>query len=110
MAVKIRLSRIGKKKVPFFRIVAVDERRKRDGAFLADIGTYDALKGKVIRFDEALMKQWVSQGAIPTDTVKRIVKLVIKKEAKKAVAAAPKKAATPKKKKVVQEKATQEKK
>jgi small subunit ribosomal protein S16 len=72
MAVKIRLSRLGKKKTPFFRIVAVDERRKRDGSFLADIGTYDGLKGSIVTFDRAVFDEWISKGAIPTDSVKKI--------------------------------------
>ena len=50
MAVKIRLSRIGKKNAPFSRIVAIDSRKKRDGAFLEDLGTYDMLKSKVSSF------------------------------------------------------------
>jgi small subunit ribosomal protein S16 len=48
MAVKLRLTRIGKKKAPFYRIVAIDSRKKRDGAFLENLGTYDALKGNLV--------------------------------------------------------------
>ena len=78
MAVKIRLSRIGKKHVPFYRIVAVDERRKRDGVFLENLGTYDALKGTLVQFHEERLNGWIAQGAIPTDAVKRIHKLYSK--------------------------------
>ena len=47
MAVKIRFSRIGKKGIPFYRLIAVDSRKKRDGAFLEDLGTYDAVNEKL---------------------------------------------------------------
>ena len=75
MAVKIRLSRIGKKHAPFFRIVAVDSRKKRDGKFLDNMGTYDVLKSKIITFNETLYTDWVSKGAIATDGAKKIFKL-----------------------------------
>jgi small subunit ribosomal protein S16 len=74
MAVKIRLSRIGTKNVPFHRIVAIDERKKRDGAFLEDLGTYDAKTGKLITFRRDRIDAWISQGAIPSDVVKRLCK------------------------------------
>ena len=47
MAVKIRLSQIGKKNAPFYRIVAIDSRKKRDGKFLEDLGTYNPLTGRI---------------------------------------------------------------
>ena len=74
MAVKIRLSRIGKKNAPVFRIIAIDERRKRDGEFLEDLGTYNPISGEVIRFKQDRIDYWVSQGAIPTNAVKKIQK------------------------------------
>lgn len=73
--VKIRLSRIGKKHIPFYRIVAVDSREKRDGAFLENLGTFDGLKTKIIRFDVERINDWVSKGAVMTDTVKKIYKM-----------------------------------
>ncbi len=75
MAVTIRLSRIGKKHAPVYRLVAVDSRKKRDGAFLDNIGTYDPLKGSIVRFDEALYEKWVSHGAVVSDAAKKIYKL-----------------------------------
>jgi small subunit ribosomal protein S16 len=81
MAVKIRLARIGKKHVPFFRIVAVDSRKKRDGAFLEDLGTYDALKSTLVRFDDEGVNGWVSKGAVVADSVKRLQKLHKKQQA-----------------------------
>lgn len=75
MAVKIRLSRIGKKHVPFYRIVAVDSRSKRDGAFLEDLGTYDTLKSKVVTMNSDRINYWLSVGAIPTDSFTKVHKL-----------------------------------
>ncbi len=74
MPVKIRLARIGKKHVPFYRLVAVDAREKRDGEYLANLGTYDAIKGGIIQFDEAGYHDWVAKGAIPTDAAKKLFK------------------------------------
>ncbi len=75
MSVRIRLSRIGKKHVPFYRIVSVDKRKKRDGSFLEDLGTFDVLKGVVVRFDEPGYARRIEQGAIPSDAVKKIYAL-----------------------------------
>lgn len=86
MAVRIRLSRIGRKKTPFYNLVAIDSRSKRDGAFLSDIGTYDGLKGVVINFKEDIYKDWISKGAIPSDSAKKIYR-TYKRGLKKAGAA-----------------------
>lgn len=75
MAVKIRLARIGKKNVPVYRIVAIDSRKKRDGAFLENLGTYDPIKGSLVQFHEERLQDWVSKGAVVTDAVKKIQKL-----------------------------------
>jgi small subunit ribosomal protein S16 len=72
MPVRIRLSRVGKKHAPFYRVVSVDGRKKRDGAYLEDIGTYDAIKGVVVRFDEETYERRIKQGAVPSDSVKKI--------------------------------------
>lgn len=74
MSVKIRLARIGKKKTPFFRIVAMDSRKKRDGEFLENLGTYDALKSELVVFHVDRVADWISKGAIPSETVKKIHK------------------------------------
>jgi small subunit ribosomal protein S16 len=79
--VKIRLSRIGKKHVPFYRIVAVDSREKRDGACLENLGTFDALNVKIVQFHEERIKDWVAKGAVMTDTVKKIYKMYKKQAA-----------------------------
>jgi small subunit ribosomal protein S16 len=73
--VKIRLSRTGKKHVPFYRIVAVDSREKRDGSCLENLGTYDALNTKIVQFHEERINDWLAKGAVMTDTVKKIYKM-----------------------------------
>lgn len=75
MPVRIRLSRIGKKKAPFYRIVVVDGRKKRDGEYLQDLGTYDALKTRLVRYDEPNIQKWISLGAQPSETVEKLMKL-----------------------------------
>jgi len=75
MAVKIRLARLGKKHAPFYRIVAIDSRSKRDGEYLENLGTYDALNTKLIHFKEDRINNWVAKGAILSDTVKRLYRL-----------------------------------
>ena len=67
MAVKIRLSRIGKKNAPFYRIVAIDERKKRDGASLEILGTYNPRSGQFVQFHEARIQHWIGLGAQETD-------------------------------------------
>jgi small subunit ribosomal protein S16 len=75
MAVKIRLSRIGTTNRPFYRIIAVDSRNKRDGAMLANVGTYDPMNGSVVQFHEDIYTAWLAQGAIATDSAKKIYRL-----------------------------------
>jgi len=75
MAVKIRLSRIGTTNRPFYRIIATDSRAKRDGAVLANVGTYDPFNGSVITFHEDIYQEWLSKGAIATDSAKKVYRL-----------------------------------
>jgi small subunit ribosomal protein S16 len=75
VAVKIRLSRLGKKNAPMYRIVAVDGRAKRDGAFIEDLGTYNPVSGKVVQYHDARIQDWIAKGAILSDTVKRLHKM-----------------------------------
>ena len=75
MAVNIRLRRMGAKKNPFYRIVVADSRYPRDGRFIEEIGTYDPLKTPAdVKIDADKAKQWIANGAQPTDTVKDILK------------------------------------
>ena len=71
MAVKIRLTRMGAKKNPFYRIVVADSRSPRDGRFIEILGHYDSTKEPaVIQVDEDKAVDWMSKGAQPTDTVR----------------------------------------
>ena len=73
--VKIRLRRMGAKKAPFYRVVVADSRFVRDGRFIEEIGYYDPTKEpSVVKIDAEKAKQWLSNGAQPTDTVREILK------------------------------------
>jgi small subunit ribosomal protein S16 len=75
MAVKIRLARAGAKKKPFYQIVVADERCKRDGRFIENVGTYDPNQNPAaVKLEEARALEWLGLGAQPTDTVKQILK------------------------------------
>ncbi|HCC34574.1 MAG TPA: 30S ribosomal protein S16 [Ruminococcaceae bacterium] len=75
MAVKIRLRRMGAKKAPFYRIVVADSRYPRDGRFIEEIGHYNPLDNPAsVKIDEEKAKQWIQNGAQPTDTVRDILK------------------------------------
>lgn len=72
--VKIRLRRMGAKKVPFYRIVVADSRCPRDGRFIEEIGTYDPMaEGENIKVDLERAKYWISNGAQPTETVRGLL-------------------------------------
>ena len=76
MAVKIRLRRMGQKKVPFYRIVVADSRSPRDGRCIEEIGTYDPnTDPSTFKVDEELAKKWLANGAQPTEVVSKIFKL-----------------------------------
>lgn len=76
MAVKIRLRRMGAKKAPFYRIVVADSRYPRDGRFIEEIGFYDPTKEpSVISLKEEKAKEWLGNGAQPTETVRKILKI-----------------------------------
>ena len=69
--VKIRLTRIGRHKDPFFRIVAADQHYARDGRIIEQIGYFDPAKGvENAVIDEELALKWLKAGAVPSDTVK----------------------------------------
>ncbi|MBO5138534.1 MAG: 30S ribosomal protein S16 [Bacilli bacterium] len=73
MAVKIRLTRMGSKKRPVYRIVATDSRRPRDGKYLELIGTYDPKTNpRTVKVNEELAMKWLKTGATPSDTVRSI--------------------------------------
>lgn len=76
MAVKMRLKRLGVKKAPFYRIVVADSRAPRDGKFIEEIGFYDPTKEPIeLKVDEEAAKKWLANGAQPSDTVKKLLKI-----------------------------------
>ena len=74
MAVKLRLTRMGAKKRPTYRIVATDSRRPRDGQYLELIGTYSPIdvEENQVKINEEVALKWLNSGAIPTDTVRNL--------------------------------------
>lgn len=75
MAVRIRLTRMGRKKKPFYRIIAANAEAKRDGSFLDILGTYDPMQEPAaVTIDNEKLNDWLSRGAIPTVTVSSILK------------------------------------
>lgn len=75
MAVRIRLTRMGRKKKPFYRIVVADSEAKRDGRFLEVVGTYDPMqKPAAVVVNQDRVADWLSRGAKPTDTVRSLLK------------------------------------
>jgi small subunit ribosomal protein S16 len=70
MAVTIRLTRAGSKKVPFYRVVAADRRSPRDGRFIEQLGVYDPLRDPVeFRVNQPRLDYWIKNGALPSQTV-----------------------------------------
>lgn len=73
MSVKIRLTRRGKKKNPFYRVVVADSRSARDGRIIEEIGTYNPVsEPKEIKIDDEKAIEWLTKGARPTDTVAKL--------------------------------------
>jgi small subunit ribosomal protein S16 len=74
--VKMRLRRMGAKKAPYYRIVVADSRYPRDGRFIEEIGTYNPLiEPAEIKIITERAKDWLQNGAQPTDTVKKLLKI-----------------------------------
>lgn len=89
MSVKIRLTRIGRHKDPFYRIVAADSRFARDGRYIEQIGTFDpSLKEKAATINEELALKWLKLGAQPSDSVRTLFSQegIMKKFAEEKVA------------------------
>lgn len=75
MAVKIRLTRLGAKKAPFYRVIVADSRSPRDGRFIDDIGYYNPMTNPAeIKIDSEKAAAWLAKGATPTETVKTLLK------------------------------------
>jgi len=76
MAVKLRLTRVGSKKNPIYRVVAADARAPRDGKFLDIVGRYNPqTEPSTVELDEAKVKDWLAKGAQPTDAVAKLLKI-----------------------------------
>jgi small subunit ribosomal protein S16 len=77
VSVKIRLKRFGSKMRPFYRIVVMDSRRPRDGRTLEEIGLYHPIEvaDKQLVINEERAKDWLSKGAVPSDTVRGLLNL-----------------------------------
>jgi small subunit ribosomal protein S16 len=76
LAVKLRLTRVGSKKNPVYRIVAADSRSPRDGKFLEIVGRYNPQTDpSTIELDEEKVRDWLSKGAQPSETVARLLKV-----------------------------------
>jgi small subunit ribosomal protein S16 len=74
MAVKLRLTRVGSKKNPIYRVVAADSRSPRDGKFIEIVGRYNPQsEPSLIELDEAKVRSWLEKGAQPTETVARLL-------------------------------------
>ena len=74
MAVKMRLTRMGDKKAPFYRVVVADSRVARDAKYIDLVGTYNPLTTPAtVKFDEEKVLKWLANGAKPTDTVKSLL-------------------------------------
>ena len=75
MSVSIRLTRRGTKDRPYYKIVAVDSRKRRDGRYIEQLGTYDPLKeGQNYEIDLEKAEKWLSVGAKPSDTVNSMIR------------------------------------
>jgi small subunit ribosomal protein S16 len=75
MSVRVRLTRVGSKKNPIWRVVVADQRSPRDGRFIETIGHYNPqTEPSTIRIDEERLQHWLARGAQPTGTVKQLVK------------------------------------
>ncbi len=75
MAVRLRLTRVGSKKNPIYRVVAADSRSPRDGKFLEIVGRYNPqTEPSTIELDEARVRDWLGKGALPTEAVARLLK------------------------------------
>ncbi len=76
MAVRMRLTRVGSKKNPIYRVVVADSRSPRDGKFIEIVGRYNPqTEPSTIDFDEDRVKDWLAKGAQPSNTVARLLKI-----------------------------------
>ena len=75
MAVRMRLTRVGSKKNPVYRVVVADSRSPRDGKFIEIVGRYNPQHDpSLIEFNEEKVKEWLGKGALPSDAVQKLLK------------------------------------
>ena len=75
MAVRLRLTRLGAKKRPFYRVIVTDSRNRRDGRYLENLGTYDPMGEQMkVKLDLARVDYWLGVGAQPSDTVRDLIR------------------------------------
>ena len=95
MSVRVRLTRVGSNKNPFWRVVVSDQRSPRDGRFIEAIGHYNPrTEPSTIVIDEERLNHWLGRGAQPTNTVKKLLKAHIGARTKEPAAAEPAEPAT----------------
>ena len=93
MAVRIRLTRVGATKRPAYRVIAIDKRRSRDGRALEILGFYDPLtEPATVHLDTARINAWIGKGALPSDTVAKLIRQAEKAALEPADAEKPKRA------------------
>ena len=82
MAVRLRLTRVGSKKNPIYRVVVADSRSPRDGKFIEIIGRYNPQTDpSTIELDDTKIQEWIAKGAQPSDAVKKLMKAAAKSDA-----------------------------
>ena len=90
MAVRVRLTRVGSKKNPIWRVVVADQRSPRDGRFIETIGHYNPqTEPSTIAIDDERLEHWLARGAQPTGTVKQLIKAHAKGEGAQVAEAEP---------------------
>ena len=93
MAVRIRLTRVGATKRPAYRVIAIDKRRSRDGRALEILGFYDPLtEPATVHLDTERINAWIGKGALPSDTVAKLIRQAEKTALEPAAAEKPKRA------------------
>jgi small subunit ribosomal protein S16 len=81
MAVRIRLTRLGRKKHPFYRIIVADSERQRDGKFIDIVGTYDPMQNPAaITINTEKLQDWMGKGALPSTTVQSLINRTVNNE------------------------------
>ena len=90
MTVRMRLTRVGSKKNPIYRVVVADSRSPRDGRFIEIVGRYNPQTDpSTINLDQKKIQEWIGKGAQPSDAVAKLIKIAEKGEAQTVEPGAP---------------------